>query len=400
MAASLHLVRWSTCSRDALMPATIEEQRQAFMDLIPTIETVCTRGQDLTSLSVPMQRALALLDPDRPAAFQPLNLREILDQEPAPPRFLLEPFIPAARKILAVGPAESGKSIYAAWAAARLTRKSHRVVYISQENPRDEEIRRLQRLRPDPDKLELFHEQGIDLARPGDVRELVTVAENAALVVIDTLTACWSGREEDNAEVAEFDRRVLGPLVNQTGASVLLLDHVGHTQPFRKREGVSAPRGASAKAQKADVLLHFLPSKLEREFEIRVGKMRVGTARRPLPALLKVVDTDDGLLTIETVGEADSAADARIAEVADAAVAVIEQAPDGLSTNQLRAALKAVTDAGKDTQSKAMKLLEKERPRRVTCSKEKLASSRGQPAKVWRAVSVTTTTPQGRELIE
>ncbi|MBA3727837.1 MAG: hypothetical protein H0W94_01270 [Actinobacteria bacterium] len=50
--------------------------------------------------------------------------------------------------------------------------------------------------------------------------------------MLDTLSACWSGDEGDNDAIAAFDRHALAPLVRATGASVLVLDHTGHPQPF------------------------------------------------------------------------------------------------------------------------------------------------------------------------
>src|SRR5262249_39693985 len=141
--------------------------------------------------------------------------------------------------------------------ASELTRAGFIVVYISQENGLEEEARRFMRLQPDYSNLRLYVDQGLDLTIAEHIAALIEASHGAVLTVIDTLSACWSGDEDSNSEVTGFDRDVLLPLIRETDASPLVLDHTGNPQPFANRRGVSAPRGASAKGQKADFLLEF-----------------------------------------------------------------------------------------------------------------------------------------------
>jgi hypothetical protein len=194
-------------------------------------------------------------------------------------------------------------------------------------------------------------------------------------LVVDTLTACWTGDENDNSAIATLDREALVPIVNETGASVLVLDHIGHPQALVRRGGVNAGRGASAKGQKADVVLNFV-ARGESEFSLSVGKAR--GLRKPPEKVLRVVDTADDGLDLEEIGRSDVL---KVSEVADAMIEVISLA-EPLSTNALRNAVKSV---GKETQTAAMRLLESEEPPRARVAWEVIDTDRGrQRARVWR----------------
>lgn len=312
----------------------------------------------------------------------PLDLGALFANPPPPARFLLEPHVLERRRHWVFGAAESGKSMWAAWVACRLTRQGRRVVYVSQENPLDEEVRRLQRLGPDLARLAFYHDTGIDLARPDHRAALMKAAEGAALVVLDTLTACWSGNEDDNAAVAALDRDVLAPIVNDLGAAVIVLDHTGHPQPFVRRQGVSAGRGASTKGQKADVVLN-LAARGPQEFTIGTGKMR-GAGRKPPDVLVRVVDDDeDDSLDLLVDDSADPEVN-RITE--DMVEAVTESGGDGLTTKLLMGAVKGRNG----DKYEARKRLLAEDPPRLVARREKVKTPGGsQVATVWRLASDT-----------
>jgi hypothetical protein len=233
------------------------------------------------------------------------------------------------------------------------------------------------RLRPDYSKLRLYVDEGFDLADPAHARVLIAATEGAGLVVLDTLSAVWSGDEDSNAAIGALDRDVLKPLVLETSASVLVLDHTGNPQAFLKRRGVSAPRGASAKGQKADFLLEFRAAGAC-EFTIDQGKAR-GTVKHPRRGFL-VVDTDDDGLDL---AEVETSADQKATVLAGQLVDIIGEAGP-LTTKKLREAAKAQHQAGVELQTEAMALLEAEDPPRVTVGWEVLESQR---AKVWRSAS-------------
>lgn len=290
--------------------------------------------------------------------------------------YLDEPYLPARKRIWGVGPAESGKSIWAAWKAARVTRLSLLVVYVSQENGLEEEARRFLRLRPDFEWLRLYVDQGLDLAHPVHREVFLEATVGAALVVLDTFTACWSGNEDSNHDLAAFDRDVMKPL-QLAGASSLVLDHTGNPQPFVRRRGVSAPRGASSKAQKADFLLEFTATD-EASFKLERAKARGTHGRRPL--VYRVVDgPDDTLELVETE------ATERVEELADELVAAIT-ADAPLATKQVRGIAKEL-GYGVEATSAALELLKAEQPKRVTVDWEVIDTPGGrQRVKAWRPI--------------
>ena len=163
--------------------------------------------------------------------------------------YVSAPYLPARKRILAVGPSESAKSIWAAHKSAEATRHGLIVCHVSQENGLEEEIRRFVRLKPDFERLRLYVDQGLDLANGSHVGALIEASMGAALCVIDTLSACWSGDEDSNHAITSFDRDVLLPLIRETGASPVVIDHTGNPQPFVRRRGVSAPRGQRQRSE-------------------------------------------------------------------------------------------------------------------------------------------------------
>jgi AAA domain len=314
--------------------------------------------------------------------FEPeaVNWPELIADGIPEPAFLSKPYVPERARIWTPGPAESGKSIWWLATAAELTRRGLVAVVIDQENPLDVVLRRIVGLEPAIGRLHLYHDAGLDLAQAEHREWLIgrTAELGARLVVLDTLTGCWSGNENDNAEIAEFDREVLLPL-RAAGASTAVLDHTGHPQAFVRRDAAHAGRGASAKGQKADVVLEFKPDG-EHSFAIKHGKNRPGGGRREPERTIEVVDSDDGRLKlVATEGPAERAA----RELAETMVGVICGAAQPLSTKQLR----TVAGGTREVQDDAIELLKTEDPRRVDVKDETIETDGGpQRGKWWRPV--------------
>jgi hypothetical protein len=237
--------------------------------------------------------------------------------------YLYESHVPARAGVWASGPTESSKSIWAMWLAARLSREGRNVAFVSMENPLAEDTRRLDMLRPDWDRFTFYHHEQqpevFDLVRPDHIEALICVARGQAFGVLDTFTGCWSGDENDNKAFNVFYRDVMRRVVDETGASILVIDHTGHAQPFTRREGAEAARGASSKGQKCDSFLQF-KGKGDRAFEIVHGKARMGGTKAP-PARLKIIDTDDGGLDIVPSSAGD---DATVVDAAADIVSAVE----------------------------------------------------------------------------
>jgi AAA domain len=323
--------------------------------------------------------------------FQPksLDLAALIEQGPPAYEFVESPYLPTGASIWAAGATESGKSMWALATSCELTRRGLYVVYVSQENPLVVEWSRLVRFRPDPRFLIFFHYAGFDLALADHVDALAEAAvdlgdmlagptRKASLIVIDTHSACWSGDENANEAIAAYDRDSVRPLIEHTGASVLTLDHTGHPQAFVARKGASAVRGASAKGQKADVVLGFKATG-PHQFEIEHAKNRFG-AKEPIRALSVEDDEDDDTLALVPV---ETSHDRNVLEVADTVVELVRAADGATSTRAIRDALKG--KAGRELLNEAFTVLEYEDPPRLGTGKRQIEGRDGKIrlAKAW-----------------
>jgi hypothetical protein len=262
--------------------------------------------------------------------------------------------------VWAFGPAESCKTLYFEWVAARLTRGGKTVVFISAENPLSTDVDRIGRLRPAFERLRFYHMPGLDLADRSHFVELAEACLGADLLVIDTLSASWSGDEGSNGEVVKLDREVLAQLVRLTGVTPVVIHHTGHPTAFVNRSGVGAGRGASEMGQKADAVLVF-QAVGPHEFTIDHAKNRAAGGHKEPKARFRVIDTDDGWLDIERIGKA---TDERVAECMDAAVELVSGSEGTFGTNALTRALKEA-GFGASTIDPALVELRAEDPARV-----------------------------------
>ncbi len=273
----------------------VESRRRHFADYGLRLANAALNGDDLAELKHLMGELAAFQAPSLGTEIQlePLDWPSLLKTGIPSPRFLDdEKLLPEASVVLGVGPADSGKSLFFTWHGARLSHLGIPCALFSEENGLDEDLRRLGLLRARPE-LRLFKGQGLDLAIADHVEEVRRVIKGCALVVFDTQSSLWSGDEGGNPDIARLYRDVYTRLARDTGATVCVVDHMGNPQPMGLRRGVNAPRGASTKGQKADVVLEFRSSGVD-EFTIVPGKMRPGGRKPPL-VHCRVVDTEAGL---------------------------------------------------------------------------------------------------------
>lgn len=257
----------------------------------------------------------------------PLDWPKLLDQGVPEIPFLKPPYLPRGARVLVAGAASVGKSLLIAAEAAEISRQGGTVTMVDQENPLPELLRRLERLRPDPARFEVFHFCGLDLANHAHGQELVAAAEGRDLFVVDTLSSCSTGDENDNAVFTALDRDVMQPIVAK-GTTFVLIDYSGHPQQFVRRRGVSAPRGASSKAQKCDVVLEVRAA--AEGFTIEHAKARIGGQLEP-PTTFRFEDADDGsiqVVRVESVG-------VDLAAARERALALVEGRPDEFTKSSL-----------------------------------------------------------------
>jgi hypothetical protein len=339
-----------------LEPRTQESWRH-YEELLA--EQSALHGEEATTI---LEEADAALAEDEVEGFHltPLDFPRLLDEGVPETEWLDFPYVPTGARVWVFGPAESAKTLYFQWVAAKLTRAGRVVVFLSQENPLQTDADRIGRLQPSFSRLRYFHNPGLDLADPAHFTELALTCADADLLVVDTLSASWSGDEGSNADVVKLDREVLVKLVRLTGVTIVMIHHTGHPQAFVNRGGVGAGRGASAMGQKADVVLVF-SSVGTHEFTIDHSKNRTPGGHKEPKTRYRITDTDDGGLDIERVGQAIAE---RVAEAMDAAAEIVTASSDGLGTNGLKEALKA-QGFGSKTLDAALAELRKEDPPRV-----------------------------------
>ena len=309
---------------------------------------------------------------------QPLDYVALLRDGIPPVVYVHEPYLAAGTSVWAAGASTSGKSMWALAVSCELSRRGVRVIYISQENPRQVDLARLGKLQPNPACLTVYHYAGFDFALPLHVERLIELADGVSLIVADTLSAVWSGDENDNAAIVGYDREFVRPVIETTGATVLTLDHTGHPSAFVSRKGVSAPRGASAKGQKADTVLEF---RIEgpHEFSITHSKSRADGILQPLRQFEVRDDEDAETISLVAV---ENSADRQSRDVADRMAAFICAAAGPITTNALREAMKGA--AGREVQNTAMNQLRGEDPPRVRTGQRTIDTPHGrQPAKAW-----------------
>lgn len=242
-------------------------------------------GKDVTDL---LNAGLGLGDLERYVTtkeeeFEPLDWDEYEVEEVS---WLIEPYIPIGARVMAFGPAGSLKSLWAMWIASQLSKEGHRVAYFSLEMPPREVAKRLKKMDPPKENFKLFRrlsfESNTDLAAACDL------LKGYSLIVVDSWSAVH-GDTNNNDSVARLDREFFLPLIEETGASLLILDNTGQAViTDRGRVQPDWARGASAKGDKMDITLMFeRPDEADNHTaKIRVKKMRMDR-RIPKPIVVR-----------------------------------------------------------------------------------------------------------------
>lgn len=203
--------------------------------------------------------------------FQPMSWE---DWEAEEVNWLLEPWLPAQGRVMAFGAAGSLKSLWAMWVGSQLAKEGHRVAYFSLEMPPREVARRLKKMAPPEDKFRLFRKLSFDSA--SDLAAACDLLRGYSLIVVDSWSAVH-GDTNNNDAVARLDREFFLPLIEETGASLMILDNTGQNV-LTDRGQKMAPdwaRGASAKGDKMDLTIHFeKPEDTNHTTRMKVKKMR------------------------------------------------------------------------------------------------------------------------------
>lgn len=175
--------------------------------------------------------------------------------------WLCEPFIPAGRLVALYSPPKVGKSLLALEIAAAIARGGEVlgnpttqavVLYLDYENAVQDVVSRLKAMGRNPRDLANLKYWSFPMAPPLDTAaggELLlnhATQIGARLVVIDTISRCISGDENDASTWLNLYRHTLLPLKG-AGISVLRLDHTG-------KDETRGQRGSSAKSGDVDLV--------------------------------------------------------------------------------------------------------------------------------------------------
>jgi predicted ATP-dependent serine protease len=213
------------------------------------------------------------------------SLGDMIRQGPSLPETIAGGLYRGRVHMLVAAP-EIGKSTLALWFTQQVLNAGKPVVFLDEEMGHNQVAGRMAALGFDPaavDRLLYYHAFERRTWQEPDVQWLhkLVAKRKPALVVWDSLAEFLSnaGIAEGSAgEVTGFFRRVVAPLANDYGASVLILDHTVKSA----KESDRYARGSSAKLATVDVSL-----RLEREGSEGFSRNR--------PATLKLIVHKDRL---------------------------------------------------------------------------------------------------------
>lgn len=221
---------------------------------------------------VPLAGSLALEEFDR----LDWETYEVTDTD-----WLYKPYIPKGGRTLVFGKAASLKSLWAMWIASRVAKEGGKVAYFSLEMRPSDAVSRLKKFRPPPENFLLL--RNLRLGHDGHLQLLIKAIKGYDLIVVDSWNASTPGRKMTDDDVAALDSGFFLPLIEGTGATLLLLDNTGHDAiSDGSKVKMEHARGSSAKGDKMDTTIW-----LDRPYEdnnymtkVTVKKMRLDV---PIP---------------------------------------------------------------------------------------------------------------------
>lgn len=200
---------------------------------------------------------------ERAARFEKLDWKDVFGGKQPEVEWLAEPLIEKGRQIAVYSEAKAGKSLLfleiGARAAAGFTQfveghnpgaKKYSIVYIDLENTRYDIGERLRNMGFNPEDLGLFHYYSFPSVGYLDRKEgalnvlALAFANDAALLIIDTLSRVVEGDENDNDTYIRFYKHT-GVQLKAKGIGLVRLDHSGKDQG-------KGMRGASSKTNDVD----------------------------------------------------------------------------------------------------------------------------------------------------
>lgn len=241
------------------------------------------RGKDISDhLDAGFDLSQLVDEPSPEEEFNPLDWETYKASDT---EWLMEPYFPARGRVLVYGKAGSLKSLWVMWVATRLAKEGKRVAYFSLEMRPQQTVERLKKLRPPRANFKVF--TNYKLGNPDHLRRTIEALRGYDIIIVDSLNAAFRfmGRGTHDDQFAELDDTFFQPVIEGTGATLVLVDNTGHdvVVGFGTRTPSQHPRGTSAKIDKMDVgiFLHRPDEQNNYLTEIHVKKMRYDL---PIPA--------------------------------------------------------------------------------------------------------------------
>lgn len=245
------------------------------------------RGKDISDhLDAGLSLSELVDEPSPEEEFNPLDWESY--QAPDV-EWLMEPYFPTRGRVLVYGKSGSLKSLWVMWVATRLAREGKRVALFSLEMRPEQTVARLKKLNPPRDRFKVFTRYR--LGNPDHLRRTIEALRGYDIIIVDSLNAAFRfGRGTHDDQFAELDEQFFQPIIEGTGATLVLVDNTGHdvVVGFGTRTPSQHPRGTSAKIDKMDVGIWLnRPDEMNNYLtEIHVKKMRYDI---PIPAKRVVV---------------------------------------------------------------------------------------------------------------
>jgi len=235
---------------------------------------VTPRGKDAS------EHLLAGFDPND---FEEYNLDDTFeewdpwDYQAPEDEWLLEPYVPRASRVLLHGASGSLKTLWAMWLAWHLADEGCKVAFISTEMNKGQAAKRFQRF-PKRPGLRVYGRFMLGQ----NLGTAIKNWEGYDLIIIDSWSSTQGGMESNsNDAVSTLDVEFFQPLVQATGATVLVIDNTGHDAITKEgKVKRDSARGASRKRDIQEVELFFSRPDRQNNFRtsIEVTKMRLDRA--------------------------------------------------------------------------------------------------------------------------
>jgi hypothetical protein len=194
-------------------------------------------------------------------------------EEPEDIRWLKEDFLEAGTLVCLFSKPGIGKSLLALEIALEVVRNGKTVMYIDDENRREDVVDRLRSFRVGSEELgnlvyfSFQNLPALDTVRGGEHLEALAEQYQPALLVMDTVSRMVQGPENDSDTYLGLYRNSLTRMKGRDIA-VLRLDHTG-------KDSTRGQRGSSAKESDADYLW-LLTREGESVFSLECQKSRPG----------------------------------------------------------------------------------------------------------------------------